>query len=59
MAAMTTTTDSHYIDTLEALEALGGPVNDLARRKEVGYLHPVYQAMIAASPFVVVGEGAR
>ena len=54
MAAMTNTTDSHYIDSLEALEALGGTVNPLAIRKELGYLHPVYQAMITASPFVVV-----
>ena len=51
---MTTSPDSHYIDTLEALEALGGPVADLSRRKEVAYLHPVYQAMITASPFVVL-----
>ena len=51
---MTTPADSHTIDSLEALQALSGPIADLSLRKEVPYLHPVYQAMIAASPFVVL-----
>src|SRR5258706_16180486 len=51
---MTTSAASHTIDSLEALEALSGPIADLSLRKEVNYLHPVYQAMIAAAPFVVL-----
>lgn len=43
-----------YIGTLAELESLFGPVGDAPRRKEVSYLHPAYQAMIAASPFVVL-----
>lgn len=44
----------HTISTLPELEALFGPVSEAARRKEVSFLHPVYQAMIAASPFAVL-----
>src|SRR4051794_9124879 len=54
MSGMTTPAVSHYIDSLEALDALSGPILDLSLRKEVPYLHPVYQAMIAAAPFVVL-----
>ena len=49
-----------YIDSLPALEALFGPVSEVSSRKEVDYLHPVYQATIAAAPFVLlatVGPG--
>jgi hypothetical protein len=48
------------IDSLDALEALFGPVNEASRRKEVTDLPPVYQAMVRASPFCVlatVGPG--
>jgi len=51
---MTAISSTHYIDSLEALQALSGPIADLSLRKEVNYLHPVYQALIAASPFVVL-----
>lgn len=44
----------HTISTLSDLEALYGPISEAARRKEVSCLHPVYQAMIAASPFAVL-----
>lgn len=44
----------HSISTLSDLEALFGPVSEAARRKEVSYLHPVYQSMIAASPFAIL-----
>lgn len=47
-------TSPHTIHTLPELEALYGPVSEAARRKEISYLHPVYQAMIAASPFAVL-----
>lgn len=47
-------TPPHTINTLPELEALYGPVSEAARRKEISYLHPLYQAMIAASPFAVL-----
>ena len=46
--------DSHHVTTLDQLEALFGEVNEASRKKEVGYLHPLYQAWIAASPFAVL-----
>lgn len=47
--------DAHHIRSLEALEALyGGGISDASRRKEVGHLHPTYQAWIEASPFCVL-----
>lgn len=45
---------NHTISTLPELEALFGPVSEAARRKEVSFLHPAYQAMIAASPFAIL-----
>ncbi|MEJ2479846.1 MAG: pyridoxamine 5'-phosphate oxidase family protein [Acidihalobacter sp.] len=42
------------IDSLAELEALFGAVGEAAKRKEVSYLHPVYQRWIAASPFAVL-----
>jgi hypothetical protein len=45
---------SHSITTISELEALFGPVSEAARRKEIPHLHPVYQALIAASPFAVL-----
>jgi PPOX class probable FMN-dependent enzyme len=44
----------HTISTAAELEALFGPVAEASLRKEISYLHPVYQAMIAASPFAVL-----
>jgi PPOX class probable FMN-dependent enzyme len=46
--------DSHHVTTLDQLEALFGEVNQASRKKEVGYLHPLYQAWIAASPFALL-----
>ncbi len=57
---MTATSSSHAITTVDALEALFGPVGEASLRKEVDYVHPHYAAVIEASPFVVlgtVGEG--
>ena len=50
------TTDAHpyWIDDPAALQALFGTVSEASTRKEVPYLHPGYQAMIAASPFVTL-----
>jgi PPOX class probable FMN-dependent enzyme len=50
----------HIISTVSDLEALFGSVAEASLRKEISYLHPVYQTMIAASPFAVlstVGPG--
>lgn len=51
---LSTMEPSHIIGTVPELEALFGPVAEASLRKEVAYLHPVYQAMIAASPFAVL-----
>jgi hypothetical protein len=45
---------AHTIESLPALEALFAPAAEASIRKEVGYLHPTYQAWIAASPFAVL-----
>jgi PPOX class probable FMN-dependent enzyme len=45
----------HVIDTLDALEALFGPVGEASIRKEVATLPPHYQAVIQASPFALLG----
>jgi PPOX class probable FMN-dependent enzyme len=44
----------HIITTAADLAALFDPVSEAALRKQVSYLHPTYQAMIAASPFVIL-----
>ena len=47
-------TAPHAIDTVSQLEALFGEVGEASIKKEVPYLHPAYQALIAASPFAVL-----
>lgn len=47
-------TQSHAIDTPAQLEALFGQPGEASLRKEVDFLHPHYQALIAASPFAVL-----
>jgi len=42
------------IDTAAQLEALFGQPGEASLKKEVPYLHPSYQALIAASPFAVL-----
>jgi PPOX class probable FMN-dependent enzyme len=42
------------IETIEQLEALFGQPGEASLKKEVPYLHPSYQALIAASPFAVL-----
>ncbi|CAN7557229.1 pyridoxamine 5'-phosphate oxidase family protein [Variovorax sp. LjRoot290] len=46
-------TQPHAIETLAQLEALFGHAGEASIKKEVPYLHPSYQALIAASPFAV------
>jgi len=45
---------THAIDTLAQLEALFGEAGEASLKKEVSWLHPSYQALIAASPFAVL-----
>jgi PPOX class probable FMN-dependent enzyme len=45
---------TYAIETLAQLEALFGDVGEASIRKEVPFLHPAYQALIAASPFAVL-----
>ncbi len=47
-------TDEHRITNVTALEALYGAPSGAAVEKEIGHLHPHYQALIAASPFFVL-----
>ena len=47
-------TTPHAIETVAQLEALFGQPGEASLRKEVSFLHPVYQALIAASPFAVL-----
>ena len=51
---MATISDSHDIASIPALEALFGAVGEASIRKEVGWLHPHYQAVVRASPFAVL-----
>ncbi|HWI81104.1 pyridoxamine 5'-phosphate oxidase family protein [Ramlibacter sp.] len=44
----------HAIRTLEQLQALYGAVGEASSRKEVDHVHPLYRAMIEASPFAVL-----
>lgn len=46
---------STTIDTLEQLQALYGQAHERSLRKEISYLSEPYQALVAASPFVVLG----
>ncbi|CAA2104969.1 pyridoxamine 5'-phosphate oxidase family protein [Variovorax paradoxus] len=47
-------TTAHAIENIEQLEALFGQPGEAALKKEVSYLHPSYQALIAASPFAAL-----
>ncbi|MFM2067202.1 MAG: hypothetical protein RLZZ584_2111 [Pseudomonadota bacterium] len=51
---MPSATPPHTVTSLEQLAALVGQVGEASLKKEVSYLHPHYQALIAASPFVVL-----
>lgn len=52
--------EAHRITDIAALEALYGLPSGASVLKEIDYLHPHYQALIAASPFMVLatyGQG--
>lgn len=44
----------HTISTPEQLQALLGQPSEASLRKEVDHVHPLYRAMIEASPFAVL-----
>ncbi len=44
----------HTIRTLEQLQSLYAPVGEASIRKEVDHVHPLYRALIEASPFAVL-----
>lgn len=44
----------HIIRTPEQLQALYGPTSEASLRKEVDRVHPLYRALIEASPFAVL-----
>ena len=49
--------EAHRIADVATLERLYGAPAGAAVEKEIDYLHPHYQALIAASPFVVLATG--
>jgi uncharacterized protein len=46
--------DPHEIDSLEKLETLFGDVGEASLKKEVPFIHPLYQTWIETSPFAVL-----
>ena len=43
------TPSPHFIDSLQSLKALFGELSPASTLKEIDYVHPVYQRIIAAS----------
>src|SRR3970040_1972083 len=54
---MITVNEAHRITGVETLEKLYGTPSGAAVEKEIDYLHPHYQRLIAASPFFVFATG--
>ncbi|MBI3044516.1 MAG: pyridoxamine 5'-phosphate oxidase family protein [Betaproteobacteria bacterium] len=54
---MTAVSEAHRITDVETLEKLYGAPSGAAVEKEIDYLHPHYQRLIAASPFFVLATG--
>lgn len=48
--------DSSYVTTLQALEALYGPIARPSMTKEVDHIHPVYRPFIEAAPFAILAS---
>ncbi|MEQ1682029.1 MAG: pyridoxamine 5'-phosphate oxidase family protein [Burkholderiaceae bacterium] len=51
---MALTADPHTITTVEQLESLLGELSPATLKKEVPFVHPLYRALIEASPFAVL-----
>ncbi|WOD09911.1 pyridoxamine 5'-phosphate oxidase family protein [Pseudomonas sp. NyZ704] len=50
----------HVINNADQLAALYGDVAEVSQKKEIDFIHPLYQALIQASPFAVLatsGDG--
>jgi uncharacterized protein len=56
---MNAISEAHRITDVEALAKLYGTPSGAAVEKEIDYLHPHYQRLIAASPFFVFATGGR
>ena len=54
---MNALSETHRIIDVEALEKLYGLPSGASVEKEIDYLHPHYQRLIAASPFFVLATG--
>jgi PPOX class probable FMN-dependent enzyme len=54
---MITVSEAHRITNVETLEKLYGAPSGAAVEKEIDYLHPHYQRLIAASPFFALATG--
>lgn len=54
---MTSSSNAHRIIDIESLERLYGAPAGASIEKEIDYLHPHYQRLIAASPFFVLATG--
>jgi len=54
---MITVSETHRITDVETLEKLYGAPSGAAVDKEIDFLHPHYQRLIAASPFFVLATG--
>ena len=54
---MISLSEDHRITGVGALEELYGTPSGAAVQKEIDYLHPHYQRLIAASPFFVLATG--
>lgn len=48
--------DSSYLTTVEALEAVYGPIAPPSLVKEVDHIHPVYRPFIEAASFVILAS---
>ncbi|MCX7138445.1 MAG: pyridoxamine 5'-phosphate oxidase family protein, partial [Proteobacteria bacterium] len=51
---MTMHVEEHRITDIATLEKVYGEASGPAIAKEIGYIHPHYRALIAASPFAVL-----
>lgn len=49
----------HHIQSAAQLAALYGPISEAAIKKELTYLHPLYQKLIAASPFFIMATNGK
>lgn len=56
---MRTLDPQHIIDSVAQLSALYGEVASASLKKEVDFIHPLYQSLIQASPFAVLATSGE